>query len=67
MAIQLLFLENSRGDTDNQTEQQIWIASSLFGSIVIAFNFVRMTLLSLEPWQRIPMFYGRYLQDKSDN
>jgi hypothetical protein len=65
VAIQLLFLENSRGDTDNATEQSIWIVASLFGAIVIAFNFVRMTLLSLEPWQRIPMFYGRYLQDKS--
>lgn len=67
VAIQLLFLENARGDVDNQTEQMIWIASSLFGSVVIAFNFVRMTLLSLKPWQRIPMFYGRYLQDNSDN
>ena len=66
-AIQLLFLENARGDVDNQTEQMIWIASSLIGTIVIAFNFVRITLFSLKPWQRIPMFYGRYLQDKSDN
>ena len=66
-AIQLLFLENARGDVDNRTEQLIWIASSLIGTIVIAFNFVRITLFSLKPWQRIPMFYGRYLQDKSDN
>lgn len=67
VAIQLLFLENARGDVDNQAKQMIWIASSLIGAVVIAFNFVRMTLLSLEPWQRIPMFYGRYLQDKSEN
>ncbi|MDG1558191.1 MAG: hypothetical protein P8R03_01590 [Candidatus Poseidoniaceae archaeon] len=67
VAIQLLFLENARGDLDNQTEQLIWIVSSLFGTVVIAFNFVRMTLLTLQPWQRIPMFYGRYLQDQSSN
>jgi hypothetical protein len=28
-------------------------------------DFLRRTMLSFDTWHRIPMFYGRYIQDKS--
>lgn len=67
LAIQVLFWQNANGNLENTTAQYVWVASMTVGSIVIAMNFVRMTLLSLQPWQRIPMFYGRFMQKDSIN
>ena len=67
VAIQLLFIKNwlQLGSTD--VEQSVWIVSLTLGALIMMFNFTRQTMLSFDTWHRIPMFYGRYNQPKSEN
>jgi hypothetical protein len=64
-SIQVLYYKNFTGNTDTYIEQVMWISSIIIGALIMAFNFVRMTLLTFNTWHRIPMFYGRYIQNQS--
>ena len=66
-AIQVLFIKNwfELGSTD--LEQKIWIISLATGSVLMVFNLLRQTMLSFETWHRVPMFYGRYIQNSTDD
>ena len=65
LAIQLLYWDLSNGNGNPLFFQRIWAVATLCGTLVIAINFVRMTIFSLESWHKIPMFYGRYVQENS--
>ena len=65
VSIQILFIKNWLDLGPTNTEQTSWIASIVIGSILLTVDFLRRTMLSLDTWHRIPMFYGRYIQDKS--
>jgi hypothetical protein len=65
LAIQMLYWDLRNGNENSFFYQRIWAAATLCGTMVLAFNFVRITLFSLEAWHKIPMFYGRYIQEKS--
>lgn len=65
VSIQILFIKNWLDLGPTNTEQTIWVASIVIGSILLTVDFLRRTMLSLDTWHRIPMFYGRYIQNKS--
>lgn len=65
VCIQVVFFKSWFEIGSTNTEEKIWIASIVIGSILFTGDFLRRTMLSFDTWHKIPMFYGRYIQHKS--
>ena len=65
IAIQVLFVKNWMDWGSTALEERIWFWLIPVASAMIVVKILRQTVLSLDTWHKIPMFYGRYLQEKS--
>lgn len=65
IAIQVLFVKTWMDWGSTALEERIWFWLIPVASAMIVVKILRQTVLSLDTWHKIPMFYGRYLQEKS--